>query len=239
MAQWNVTPGLPMNAHNLRNGRFGRLTAVRYEQSSKNAQWLCFCECGNDCVVRADHLTQGRVRSCGCLASELVSARTTTHGETRGHQLTREYRCWYAMHSRCRDMKDSRYGGRGIKVCERWTSFENFLADMGRCPEGLTLDRINNNSGYSSDNCRWADAKAQNRNRSSNRQITFNGRTMCLADWCDDTGLPRTTLERRLNRGWPIEAALTTPRRQQVDKIRPEEFRGIDTRRNHHRVIKQ
>ena len=122
---------------------------------------------------------------------------------------------WQAMMMRCyhpSSHKYPRYGGRGISVCDRWHDFDRFLEDMGPRPAGCTLDRVNNDGDYCPENCRWADAIIQNRNRSDNRLISFRGRTQCLTAWAEEIGLNRTTLRKRIDMGWPIEKALTTRR---------------------------
>jgi hypothetical protein len=101
------------------------------------------------------------------------------------------------------------YGGRGIKVCERWLLFENFLADMGEPPPGLTLDRIDTDGHYEPGNCRWADQKAQQNNRRNNHLLTFDGETLGITEWQRRSGVDRHTIMRRLQKGWPIERALT------------------------------
>jgi hypothetical protein len=150
--------------------RFGRLTAIeaeRIELSSgrKVMGWRCACDCGAKTLVHAVHLKAGRVGSCGCLNKELTARRNRTHGRTG----TREHRIWKAMIRRCynKNVREYRfYGARGIAVCDRWrSSFENFYADVGRCPEGKSLDRINNDGNYEAGNCRWATPQQQARNR--------------------------------------------------------------------------
>ncbi|MCY1042702.1 hypothetical protein OV208_15360 [Corallococcus sp. bb12-1] len=106
-----------------------------------------------------------------------------------------------------------KYGGRGITVCERWTSFENFLADMGERPTGMTLDRIDNNGSYAPGNCRWATLKQQSRNKRSSRNVTIDGVTLTVAGWCERLGVKRATVYDRLKLGWSIERALTIPLR--------------------------
>jgi hypothetical protein len=115
------------------------------------------------------------------------------------------------MVKRCNKANDKdypNYGGRGIRVCESWLVFENFYADMGEAPEGTTLDRINNNDGYSKENCRWATSKVQHRNKRTNQYISFQGETMTISDWAEKLNLQYSTLWRRLKRNLPLEKAL-------------------------------
>lgn len=120
------------------------------------------------------------------------------------------------MRQRCENPESTQwphYGGRGIKVCERWASFENFLADMGEKPtDKRTLDRLDNAKGYEPGNCRWATAKEQMNNQRRNRLITYNGRTQTMAQWSAETGIkPHTILARLSHYGWTVERTLTTP----------------------------
>jgi len=131
-----------------------------------------------------------------------------------GMHKTTIYKLWTSMMQRCTNPagKDyPRYGGRGITVCERWTRFENFYADMGLRPEGKTLDRIDNDKGYSPDNCRWATLQEQMRNSRQTVMITRDGKTQCLKDWQRDLGLPASTYTGRRMRGWSVERALESP----------------------------
>lgn len=133
---------------------------------------------------------------------------------------TPTYISWQSMHYRCyrKDDKEyARYGGKGITVCQRWFKFENFLADMGERPEGLTLERKENDKGYNLDNCRWATRLEQTLNRSNTVWVEIGGRRQCAADWCKEFGLKITTVSHRVKLfGWSWEKALTTP----VDKTR-------------------
>lgn len=196
-----------MAKHNileLANQRFGRLVAIEYSHSTKHERvWKCLCDCGKDHFVGASLLNKGRVRSCGCVM--------TTHGLTKSST----YKSWSGMRTRCESVtyRDyPLYGGRGIKICRRWRKFINFLADMGVKPTPQhTLDRINNNKGYSKANCRWATWKEQQRNRRNNSKYTYQGRTQLIMDWAKEYGLKRQTLERRLKIGMDFYKALTTP----------------------------
>jgi hypothetical protein len=130
-----------------------------------------------------------------------------------GRSHSRVYAIWQGMLARCSNpnCKDySRYGGRGIIVCERWLTFENFLQDMGEPLTGASIERQNNSQGYEPDNCRWASSKEQARNRRNNLMIEFNGEAKPVAQWAEELGIERKALEMRL-RSWSIDRAFTTP----------------------------
>ena len=140
----------------------------------------------------------------------------TIHGEAHTNRTTPEYNVWVAIKKRCYNptYKDfPRYGARGIRVCDRWLeSFLNFLADMGRRPSSRhSLERINNDGPYAPENCRWALSVEQANNRRNNRHITFNGRTLTVAQWERALGTKRGLILDRLQRGWTIDAAMTRP----------------------------
>ncbi len=152
-------------------------------------------------------------------SSYSIGEHTTTHGATRGRKRTREYRAWLDMRIRCkyRNRKSSvNYVKRKIKICRRWQdSFENFLADMGPCPSGLTLDRYpDNNGNYEPGNCRWATRQEQNENSRHCHFITFAGKTFTVARWARILRVSRLTLNGRLRRGWTPIQALTRPVRR-------------------------
>lgn len=178
------------------------------------AKWLCRCVCGVERAVASSELRLGNSRSCGCLKLEELVLRVTKHGHSLKHDKSPTYRCWAAMLSRCRDPGSAdyvRYGGRGITVCKQWQEFAAFLADMGEKPANKTLDRRDNNGPYTPENCRWATRSEQARNRTTSRLLTFRGQTKTLAEWSVLTGIHRATLWDRLNTGWSVVAALTTP----------------------------
>jgi hypothetical protein len=154
--------------------RFGRLTVAALAPPAKSRQrrWRCVCDCGGETITRSDNLTRGRAQSCGCRQKEAVTEickSRATHGLSR----SRIYVSWCHMIDRCLNPNNAKfhhYGERGITVCERWKKFDNFYADMGEMPDGLTLERRDNSKGYSPDNCVWATYTEQNRNRRPFRQ---------------------------------------------------------------------
>ena len=191
--------------------RFGRLVTVeRLNNGHGRTRWLCRCDCGNTSVPSENNLR--RTRSCGCLKRERTASRSTKHGSSPRFHPTPTYRVWTDMRKRCgltfTQAKD--YALRGITVCERWNDFSVFLADMGEQPVGMSIDRIDNDKGYSPDNCRWATRVEQNNNKRSNRLITWDGKTRTVRQWERELGWRHDSLKSRLHR-WPIERAFTQP----------------------------
>lgn len=193
---------------------FGRLVAIEYVSRSK---WRCRCECGQEHVTTRACLVGGESRSCGCLQRELVSRRSTRHGHERGCGKSPTYRTWFAMLARCHNPNSTaykRYGGRGIKVCERWrNSFAAFLEDMGERPQKHSIDRWPNNAGnYEPGNTRWATAAQQAANKRSRAMlISHQGETGTLKQWAAIAGLSDRTIRQRLRNGWSVSDALTKP----------------------------
>ena len=130
-------------------------------------------------------------------------------------QEKRTYQSWADMRNRCNNAKHKRYasyGGRGIEVCERWDSFEAFVKDMGLKPDGMSLEREDNDGNYTPKNCVWADYRAQNKNKRTTTTYEYDGRSQTIEEWADEKGLPRTTLSERVHKyGWDIKTALETP----------------------------
>lgn len=191
---------------------FGALTAIAFagRSAAHRVMWDCVCECGTKVIVRWDHLRDGGTQSCGCLVKRRMATLNRTHGKSK----TPLYRVWRGMIARCEDGNSPHfkyYGGRGITVCAEWrNSFETFERDMGAgYRAGLSIDRVDNDRGYSASNCRWATDTQQSRNRRFNRLITFEGETRCLSEWAELVGIKASTLRERLRRGWSPERTLT------------------------------
>jgi len=196
--------------------RFGKLIVLREGKRVKfpcgqsHSTSECQCDCGNMIETLDNNLVRGTTRSCGCLQRQLISERSSTHG----YSGSRIYILWSRMHNRCRNPGDKSfpyYGGRGIRVCERWKKFENFIADMGEKPHGKTLNRIDNDGNYSPENCQWSTIKEQNRNSRNNRIITVFGGTGCVSELCERFGVNYRLVSDRLKKNWSAERAFTEP----------------------------
>ena len=195
--------------------RFGRWTVL--EEGGRDergrALWRCRCDCGTEREVKGWRLREGTNRSCGCLRRE-TSAALGREMATHGMSQTRIYNTWKNMIQRTTDPKAAsypHYGGRGIKVCERWQSLDGFLADMGPTyADDLTIERIHVDGDYEPGNCRWVTAAEQARNKRNTRLLEFRGRSLIIADWAEVIGLNAKTLTSRIYQyGWPVERALT------------------------------
>lgn len=191
---------------------FGRLTVrEQAESAGGKTRWLADCSCGATTNVAGSELTQGRVASCGCLSRDLTSRRAKTHGMSR-HPA---FAVWRSMIDRCglpTHQAFPRYGGRGIRVCERWMRFPAFWVDMGPTYQsGLTLERLDNDAGYSPENCAWRDRRAQARNTRVNRTIDTPRGPMLLCDAAEASGIGKTTLHYRFRAGWPAERMFDRP----------------------------
>lgn len=166
--------------------RFCRLVVkatAETEVKSKKTCWNCVCDCGKETIVRTGSLESGNTKSCGCLMMERILEAVSTHGMA----YTKEYRCWQSIRDRCYNKSFANYkhyGGRGIKVCDRWLeSFENFYEDMGDKPSKKhSIDRINNDGNYHPDNCRWATDYEQAINKRGNKK-TFGVSLRPSGNW--------------------------------------------------------
>lgn len=180
----------------LTNHRFGKLTVLNQAgaDSRYGALWICRCDCGNKITMQARHLRRGKVSTCGCYY----------HKNTVPNR-TREYIAWQKMKDRCSNPNSDnykKYGAAGIAVCSRWIhDFAAFLSDMGQCPSGMTLGRLDNSKGYFPGNCRWEPVKKQALNRDSTIWLEYNGVRLCQEDWCRLLGVSRTTIQRYRRKG--------------------------------------
>lgn len=188
--------------------RYGRLEILG-KAASRNGQiyMLCRCDCGNEKEIAFCSLRRGATQSCGCYRKQKGPG-NKRHGMTD----TKTHGIWMSMRQRCLNPNNPayiNYGGRGITIDAAWDKFEQFLADMGEAPDGMSIERINNNSGYTPANCKWATRVEQGRNTRRCRTISYNGKTQTLGEWADEYGINRQTLSKRLDNGWDIKRALT------------------------------
>lgn len=197
----------------------GRLTAIEQFgfDKQRNATWICRCDCGNYIILRNNSFSNEKTISCGCYLKEVLNGNTRSvkHGESSSP----EYRIWSGIKDRCYREKIksySRYGGRGIKMCDRWkNSFEAFLEDMGRRPEkGMQIERIDNNSNYEPENCKWDTRKNQCRNTRRNIYFTIDGETRLMVEWCEHFGIDHANVRHRMNIGWSVEDAFKIPEKK-------------------------
>ncbi len=187
---------------------FGRWTVQGSAERSSNGSlmWRCLCECGTVASVYSHDVRSGKSRSCGCLQRDVA--------RTHGQHGTRTHDAWTNMKARCNSPKATgyeHYGGRGIKVCKRWDKFENFLADMGECPPGLTIERKNNEGNYCKSNCCWATQAEQQRNKRTAITGMYQGKRWRMLDLAREHGIKPSTAYNRIHRGQSFIAACTTP----------------------------
>lgn len=191
-----------MKKLDLAGKKFGRLSVIDpAPNKGGRTRWNCVCDCGNLHCANTNHLVRGYTRSCGCLKEEIISSgANTTHGKRR----SRIYSIWCGIKDRCLNKKSARYssyGGRGITVCERWMTFENFYEDMGDAPNGMSVDRINNDLGYSPENCKWSTPKEQANNTRRNVKITVNGETKNACQWMEKLRVKSYFLKNKTKNG--------------------------------------
>lgn len=207
--------------------KFNRLTVLGLsaKKSGRKSYWVCQCECGNKKTVRSDVLKRGQTQSCGCLRDE-KSAINVIKNHKHKQSGTRLYHEWQHIKYRCNNPNSknySRYGGRGIKICEEWNnSFETFRdwALTNGYSDNLTIDRIDVNGNYEPSNCQWIVLAEQMHNRTTTIWVTHEGKTQNLTQWADELGFNRGTLNSRYNRSGmrppelfnPVKKRKTTPR---------------------------
>lgn len=180
---------------------------VSREIISGRAKWKCSCSCGVSKTIREDQIKSGHTASCGCLSVEKSAQRFTTHGESKRH----EFSIWRGMINRCHNEKSTSfkyYGGKGIKVCDRWHDPSKFFEDMGEPKAGQEIDRIDTGGDYEPRNCRWVTKRENMNNRSTTRMLTVDGLSLPASVWAEITGVPLKTIHTRLHRKWPHERVI-------------------------------
>lgn len=202
----------------------GRLSVLQYEGvRNHSSQWLCKCDCGTVRLMSSTAIRNGAV-SCGCYRSEAIAERNARHGHAKRSGRHPEYNLWQNMIRRCHNKRIptfTYYGGRGIAVCDRWrfgddsrTGFECFLLDMGeRQSPGEQLDRIDNDLGYSPENCRWVTRIQNLRNKRGAIRVMYHGTDTTLAEAAEAAGVSYDRAWHRLRAGWPVDDALTPARK--------------------------
>lgn len=224
-------PGRKDHFVDLVGRRFGKLVAIKRAPKvvGQKPMFKCVCDCGKIKVVTGRNLRRGMTKSCGCIGAALDPHWLPKGNFKHGGKGTREYVAWKQMRSRCHNKRNkawANYGGRGIKICEAWADFDVFRRDVGPAPAGHSLDRIDVNGDYTPQNCRWATAKAQCRNKRNNRLVAHNGETKTLAEWADDAVVDQRLVRTRYVRyGWSLDTALYTPR-MFTPKKKPRSPRG-------------
>lgn len=227
--------------------KFDRLTVVEmaphkvYSSGKRYIQWRCRCDCGSETFVISTLLITGRTRSCGCLLLDMMKARSgeRAYQFKHGGSRSREYQSWHNARKRIFNKSNERYpsyGGRGISMCDSWANdFAQFLADMGPCPEGMTLERNDVNGNYDKENCRWATPKEQVWNKSNTKRYQIGEKLLTLLEWSEISGIPKKRIWTRIERdGWPPERGVFEPinttwsRRRKKLKEMPKEVRSSD-----------
>lgn len=193
--------------------RFARLIVTSKSSRKKGPYWNCICDCGKEKEVLNYFLHSGRTKSCGCYNIERLKSYGHSCKQDNPKSHTRMYSIWNGMKDRCLNPNNDRYydyGGRGITLCDKWLSFDGFYEDMKEGYDDLlTIDRIENDKGYSLDNCKWSTNEEQSNNKRTNLKLTFNGETKTAKEFCQIFNINEDTLRSRLKRGWSLERALT------------------------------
>ena len=219
MSTWTTVGGIRVGAVFVPE-TFGRLTTIgpRFVLSTghrRTSYHVVQCCCGAVLAVSRSSLVTGNTRSCGCMFIDMLRTTKRKHGKAD----TNEYYIWQGIKDRCTNTGNSRhayYGGRGIRVCDRWlepeSGFSNFLADMGERPsKAHSIDRYPDpNGNYCPENCRWATTKEQNRNQRSNVLLTYQEKTQCISAWAEELNMPSDRIRGRIRRGWSVDRTLAT-----------------------------
>jgi hypothetical protein len=194
--------------------RFNQLVAIKFSHNGyegKIIYWLFLCDCGQMKVLPKNSVISHRTVSCGCQRVRNTISRSTKHGDANRGARERLNSIWVDMRKRCRNKKDERYGGRGISVCSEWEkdymSFRRWALDNGYS-DNLSIERIDNNGGYSPENCRWVTMAEQAKNKRNSRVIEFDGYRMCASSWAKKYNIPYKNFHARIQRGWSMERAL-------------------------------
>lgn len=193
--------------------RYGNLTVIALDHVKNKAFWLCKCECGNTKVVSGDKLRSGNTKSCGCIQDKV--RKSGNNRRTHGMTHSRLYSEWCNMRSRCNypgNVMYKNYGGRGIRCCEEWNSFDAFMkwANESGYTDDLTLERIDINKGYNPNNCSWIPRNKQYLNRSDSHYLTAFGKTQTIKEWSEEIGIKYDTIHARIKYyGWDAEKVLS------------------------------
>ena len=203
--------------------RYGSIVAIKpVGKIGKSIAWLYQCDCGEQGVARSSSLP-AKTRCAKC-AREQQAQKITIHGETINPKRSSLYNTWLSIRQRCNNPKHlsyKDYGGRGIKLCERWNSFDMFKLDVGEKPAPhMQINRIDNNGNYEPGNVEWATPSQNSNNRRSSRLIEYKGKAMTLRAWCDELGLSYPLMKQRMVKKWDVEIAFTTPYIPRIDRAR-------------------
>lgn len=176
---------------------FGKLTVLQKTRSRLDRkEWKCECVCGNQTWVATNRLNSGITTSCGCRKKQTALENSKKYGFKTVHGMTktRVYKIWSSMIERVQPKykNKERYYDRGIRICDRWKTFENFYKDMGDPPHGASIDRIDVNGDYCPENCRWASSKTQQNNRTNTRYLNVNGEKIPLMEFADKLGIKKS-----------------------------------------------
>lgn len=199
--------------------KFGKLTVInRVDNKGEKVCWLCKCDCGNETCVTTSNLVTGHIKSCGCGHCK--------HGYAKNNEKNRLYSIWRHMIERCyrEDTNGfSQYGGRGITVCEEWRKdvslFISWAIENGY-KDNLSIDRMDNDKGYSPENCRWVSQSEQCNNKRNNIVIEYKGKKQTLTQWCEDLKVPFNLAQKRYHRGWEVDRIFNEPVKKSETGVR-------------------